>query len=136
MMVLTELMDPTWTTCAPALGGLKMLTTCDLFVDAIHICTELGWVLETVHLNSLLIAPAMLEAAAEAGQAGSKETMVRVQTGRHAGMILMSGWYLALICFNTQQVCTCTHNARVPPAILHASDGWVHHPSPMCSCMW
>lgn len=87
MMVLTQLLDPTWTTWsfwAPALGGLKMLTTCDLFVDAINICTELGRVLETVHLHSLFIAPPMLEAAAEADEAGSRETVVRIQTGRHA----------------------------------------------------
>lgn len=74
LMVLTVLVDPTWATQwslhASAQGGLKMLTTHDLFVDAIHICAELGRVLETVHLNSLLIASTMLEAAAEAGQAG------------------------------------------------------------------
>lgn len=63
-----------------------MLTTCDLFVDAIHICTELGRVLETVHLNSLLIAPAMLEAAAEAGQAESRETRPWLGS-RQAGML-------------------------------------------------
>lgn len=96
MALLSERMVPMWITwafCAPALGGLKMLTTCDLFADAIHICTELGRVLETVHLNSFLIAPAMLEAAAKAGQAGSRETVVRIQTGRNGGIILMSRWY-------------------------------------------
>ena len=113
-----------------------MLTTCDLFVGAIHICTELGRVLETVHLNSFLIAPAMLEAAAETGGAGSRETVVRIQTGRHAEIMLMYGWYLALTCFNAQSVCTCTHHAHVPPAVLHASDGSVHHLCPMCSWMW
>lgn len=64
-----------------------MLTTGDLFVDAVHICTELGRVLETVHLNSLLIAPTMLEAAAAAGQAGSRETMVRAEAGKQARMV-------------------------------------------------
>lgn len=67
-----------------------MLTTCDLFVDAIHICTELGRVLETVHLSSLLIAPTMLEAAAKAGQAGSREIMVRIETSREPKIILVS----------------------------------------------
>ncbi|KAL0598460.1 hypothetical protein AAY473_030956, partial [Plecturocebus cupreus] len=46
------------------LGHLEMLTTRDLFPDTIDVCAKLGRVLETVHLSSLLIAPAVLEAAA------------------------------------------------------------------------
>lgn len=41
-----------------------MLTTCYLLADTVNVCAELGGVLETVPLGSLLIAPAMLEAAA------------------------------------------------------------------------
>lgn len=78
-----------------------MLTTCDLFVDAVHICTELGRVLETVRLSSLLIAPTMLEAAAAAGQAGSRETIVRAETGKQSRIILMSRWYPVVIYCNT-----------------------------------
>lgn len=84
-----------------------MLTTCDLFVDAVHICTELGRVLETVRLSSLLIAPTMLEAAAAAGQAGSRETIVRAEASKQSRIILMSRWYLGVIYCNTHTHTPC-----------------------------
>lgn len=52
-------------------GHLGMLTTRDLLADAVDLCAELGRVLETVHLSSLLVAPAVLETATVQGGEGS-----------------------------------------------------------------
>lgn len=71
-----------------------MLTTRDLLAGAVDVCAKLGRVLETVRLGSLLVAPAMLEAAAVAGV----RVWVRVRE-RQLWSLCISGWFLAVICF-------------------------------------
>ena len=78
-----------------------MLTTCDLIADTVDICANLGGVLETVHLRSLLVAPAVLEAAAVAGRGGVRREAGSLRSPR------VSGWFLAVVWF--KQCTPTTH---------------------------
>lgn len=63
---------------------MEMLTACDTLADAVDICAKLAGVLETVHVSSLLVAPAMLEAAA-AAERGRVKVRAWVWIRREAG---------------------------------------------------
>ena len=86
-----------------------MLTTRDSPADAVDICAKLGRVLQTVHLSSLLVTPAMLEAAAAAGRVGMR-AWVRARAGSTPSFSV-PGWFLAVTCFSPQ--CAHTHTSRL-----------------------
>lgn len=69
-----------------------MLTTRDLLADAVDLCAKLARVLKAVYLSSLLVAPAVLEAATVQGGEVSEERRQPVITPA-------SGWFLAVVCY-------------------------------------